>query len=167
MYWSIFRQRRCLVSSHRWIWQPMMSWFWTPGIRYAAFTFKETFQSLLLLLPYPQIPLVISPTRSSFGSERMPMIQRKLDHPRLVRKKTVPEEMRRNYTRDFVHERILVFLSAQEYVDSDPSGRRGTPICTIKQGEEPLPFTGWFHAWDPKMWDKDILQCMQARIKKH
>uniref|UniRef100_A0A665WM95 Macrophage-capping protein n=1 Tax=Echeneis naucrates TaxID=173247 RepID=A0A665WM95_ECHNA len=46
---------------------------------------------------------------------------------------------------------------AQDYLNSDPSGRRGVPISTIKQGEEPLSFTGWFHAWDPKMWDKDAL----------
>ncbi|XP_023272273.1 gelsolin-like [Seriola lalandi dorsalis] len=56
---------------------------------------------------------------------------------------------------------------AQDYVNSDPSGRRGTPITTIKQGEEPFSFTGWFHAWDPKMWDKDVLQRIQDRIKKH
>ncbi|XP_070764333.1 scinderin like a [Enoplosus armatus] len=56
---------------------------------------------------------------------------------------------------------------AEDYVNSDPSGRRGIPISTIKQGEEPPSFTGWFHAWDPTMWDKDLLQCMQARIKKH
>lgn len=37
---SIFRQRRCPVSSLKWIWQLMMSWFWTPGIRYAVFTFN-------------------------------------------------------------------------------------------------------------------------------
>ncbi|XP_040895476.1 scinderin like a [Toxotes jaculatrix] len=56
---------------------------------------------------------------------------------------------------------------AQDYLNSDPSGRRGIPISNIKQGEEPLSFTGWFHAWDPKMWDKDILQRMHERIKKH
>ncbi|KAG7237146.1 hypothetical protein INR49_032758, partial [Caranx melampygus] len=56
---------------------------------------------------------------------------------------------------------------AQDYVNSDPSGRRGTPITTIKQKEEPLSFTGWFHAWDPKMWDKDFKQRMQDHIKKH
>ncbi|XP_070689028.1 scinderin like a [Pempheris klunzingeri] len=55
---------------------------------------------------------------------------------------------------------------AEDYVDSHPSGRRGIPISTIKQGEEPPSFTGWFHAWDPKMFDKDPLQCLQARIKK-
>lgn len=74
-------------------------------------------------------------------------------------------ERRRNYIRDFVHICILVFLSAQDYINSDPSGRRGIPISTIKQGEEPLSFTGWFHAWDPKMWEKDLLACLQARIK--
>ncbi|XP_013879526.1 scinderin like a [Austrofundulus limnaeus] len=42
---------------------------------------------------------------------------------------------------------------AQEYVDSDPAGRRGVPITTIKQGQEPPSFTGWFQAWDPHMWD--------------
>ncbi|XP_071380443.1 scinderin like a [Centroberyx affinis] len=42
---------------------------------------------------------------------------------------------------------------ANEYVESDPSGRRGTPIITIKQGAEPPTFTGWFQAWDPKMWE--------------
>ncbi|XP_038590734.1 adseverin-like [Micropterus salmoides] len=56
---------------------------------------------------------------------------------------------------------------AQDYVNSDPSGRFGIPISTIKQGEEPLSFTGWFHAWDPKMWNKDLMQWMQTRIKKH
>uniref|UniRef100_A0A1A8GZP3 Gelsolin-like domain-containing protein n=1 Tax=Nothobranchius korthausae TaxID=1143690 RepID=A0A1A8GZP3_9TELE len=43
---------------------------------------------------------------------------------------------------------------AQDYVNSDPSGRRGIPITTIKQGQEPPSFTGWFHAWDANMWDK-------------
>ncbi|XP_020487759.1 scinderin like a [Labrus bergylta] len=42
---------------------------------------------------------------------------------------------------------------AQQYLDSDPSGRLGLSVCTIKQGAEPPSFTGWFHAWDPKMWD--------------
>ncbi|XP_035993778.1 scinderin like b [Fundulus heteroclitus] len=53
---------------------------------------------------------------------------------------------------------------AKEYVDSDPSGRRGLPITTIKQGAEPPTFTGWFQAWDPKMWDKDPLDRIRARF---
>uniref|UniRef100_A0A4W6CY15 Scinderin like a n=1 Tax=Lates calcarifer TaxID=8187 RepID=A0A4W6CY15_LATCA len=53
---------------------------------------------------------------------------------------------------------------AEDYVNSDPSGRRGTPISIIKQGEEPLSFIGWFHGWDAKMWDTDILQRIQDRI---
>ncbi|XP_029987600.1 scinderin like a [Sphaeramia orbicularis] len=42
---------------------------------------------------------------------------------------------------------------AEDYVNTHPSGRSGTPLVTIKQGEEPPSFTGWFHGWDPKMWD--------------
>ncbi|CAL8309489.1 unnamed protein product [Lota lota] len=43
---------------------------------------------------------------------------------------------------------------ATDYLTSDPSGRGNIPITTIKQGSEPPMFTGWFQAWDPKMWDK-------------
>uniref|UniRef100_A0A671RM95 Adseverin-like n=1 Tax=Sinocyclocheilus anshuiensis TaxID=1608454 RepID=A0A671RM95_9TELE len=53
---------------------------------------------------------------------------------------------------------------AKDYVDSDPSGRRGLPITTIKQGAEPLTFTGWFQAWDPHMWDTDPLEKIRARF---
>ncbi|XP_041790753.1 scinderin like a [Chelmon rostratus] len=54
---------------------------------------------------------------------------------------------------------------ADDYVSTDPSGRSGIPISTIKQGEEPLSFTGWFFPWDPKLWDQNLLQSLQARIK--
>lgn len=54
--------------------------------------------------------------------------------------------------------------TAKEYVDSDPSGRKGIPITTIKQGAEPPTFTGWFQAWDPKMWDTDPLDRIRARF---
>uniref|UniRef100_A0A4W4FJ05 Macrophage-capping protein n=1 Tax=Electrophorus electricus TaxID=8005 RepID=A0A4W4FJ05_ELEEL len=47
---------------------------------------------------------------------------------------------------------------AKEYVDTDPSGRSGIPITTIKQGAEPPIFTGWFHAWDVCMWEKSPLE---------
>ncbi|XP_061695508.1 scinderin like b [Syngnathoides biaculeatus] len=47
---------------------------------------------------------------------------------------------------------------ARDYLDSDPSGRKGLPVTTIKQGAELPIFTGWFHAWDPKMWDTDPLE---------
>uniref|UniRef100_A0A6Q2XCQ0 Macrophage-capping protein n=1 Tax=Esox lucius TaxID=8010 RepID=A0A6Q2XCQ0_ESOLU len=50
------------------------------------------------------------------------------------------------------------------YVDTDPSGRRGIPITTIKQGLEPPTFTGWFQAWDPKMWEKDPLDRIRAHF---
>lgn len=49
---------------------------------------------------------------------------------------------------------------AKDYVDSDPSGRRGIPITTIKFGLEPPTFTGWFQAWDPKMWDSNPMDRM-------
>ncbi|XP_051930138.1 gelsolin-like [Hippocampus zosterae] len=52
---------------------------------------------------------------------------------------------------------------AEEYLKSDPSGRRGTPVSTVKQGEEPPSFTGWFLAWDPTLWDKDPLVIFGAR----
>ncbi|XP_035032640.1 scinderin like a [Hippoglossus stenolepis] len=55
---------------------------------------------------------------------------------------------------------------AKDYLSSDPSGRQDIPITTIKQGEELLSFVGWFHAWDPKLWDKDMLQHIQECIKK-
>ncbi|XP_074544495.1 scinderin like b [Halichoeres trimaculatus] len=54
---------------------------------------------------------------------------------------------------------------AKEYVDSDPSGRKGTPITTIKQGAEPPTFTGWFQAWDPKMWDVNASDRIRARFQ--
>ncbi|KAM6918876.1 scinderin like b [Xenentodon cancila] len=53
---------------------------------------------------------------------------------------------------------------AKEYVDSDPSGRRGMSIVTIKQGAEPPTFTGWFQAWDPKMWETGPLDRIRARF---
>ncbi|XP_030583511.1 scinderin like a [Archocentrus centrarchus] len=45
---------------------------------------------------------------------------------------------------------------AKQYVDTDPSGRRGTPITILKQGEEIPSFTGWFQAWDPNLWEQDL-----------
>ncbi|KAE8291114.1 Gelsolin Actin-depolymerizing factor [Larimichthys crocea] len=53
---------------------------------------------------------------------------------------------------------------AKEYVDSDPSGRGGLPITTIKQGAEPPTFTGWFQAWDSKMWETDPLERIRCRF---
>ncbi|KAG8014034.1 Gelsolin [Nibea albiflora] len=53
---------------------------------------------------------------------------------------------------------------AKEYVDSDPSGRGGLPITTIKQGAEPPTFTGWFQAWDSKMWETDPLDRIRGRF---
>ncbi|XP_063063521.1 advillin [Engraulis encrasicolus] len=43
--------------------------------------------------------------------------------------------------------------SALEYLRTHPAGRDlETPIISIKQGFEPLTFTGWFNAWDPHKW---------------
>ncbi|KAJ7986406.1 hypothetical protein DPEC_G00339570 [Dallia pectoralis] len=53
---------------------------------------------------------------------------------------------------------------ATGYVDTDPSGRRGIPITTVKQGSEPPTFTGWFQGWDPKMWEKDPLDRIRANF---
>ncbi|KAM9322115.1 scinderin like b [Pholidichthys leucotaenia] len=53
---------------------------------------------------------------------------------------------------------------AKDYVDSDPAGRKGLPITTIKQGEEPPTFIGWFQAWDTHMWDTDPLERIRARF---
>lgn len=44
-------------------------------------------------------------------------------------------------------------LCAVEYLQTHPAGRDpGTPIIVVKQGNEPLTFTGWFDAWDPHKW---------------
>uniref|UniRef100_A0A671V252 Scinderin like a n=1 Tax=Sparus aurata TaxID=8175 RepID=A0A671V252_SPAAU len=52
----------------------------------------------------------------------------------------------------------------QDYLDSDPSGRSGIPITTIKQKEEPRIFTGWFHAWDAKFWQQDFEKLLKQRL---
>lgn len=51
--------------------------------------------------------------------------------------------------------------SAQAYLNSHPAGRDlDTPIIFIKQGHEPLTFTGWFHAWDPQSWSVSLRLCL-------
>nr|XP_029506459.1 villin-1-like [Oncorhynchus nerka] len=43
--------------------------------------------------------------------------------------------------------------SALEYLRTHPAGRDpDTPIVSVKQGYEPLTFTGWFNTWDPEKW---------------
>uniref|UniRef100_A0A8C4TD54 Scinderin like b n=1 Tax=Erpetoichthys calabaricus TaxID=27687 RepID=A0A8C4TD54_ERPCA len=51
---------------------------------------------------------------------------------------------------------------AKGYIDSDPSGRKGTPIVTIRQAHEPPTFTGWFMAWDPQLFNVDHLEKVKA-----
>lgn len=42
---------------------------------------------------------------------------------------------------------------AMEYLRTDLSGRQDTTIIQIKQGYEPPNFTGFFGAWNPKLWN--------------
>ena len=44
---------------------------------------------------------------------------------------------------------------------SDPSGRtlEDTMIIQVKQGYEPLNFTGHFHAWDRDKWSVSVSVC--------
>uniref|UniRef100_A0A8C7EEN2 Villin like n=1 Tax=Nothoprocta perdicaria TaxID=30464 RepID=A0A8C7EEN2_NOTPE len=52
-----------------------------------------------------------------------------------------------------VYERNEAIASAKEYLKTHPAGRDlATPIILVKQGYEPLNFTGWFNAWDPYKW---------------
>jgi len=51
--------------------------------------------------------------------------------------------------------------SAQEYLSTHPAGRDpDTPVIFIKQGHEPLTFTGWFNAWDPHQWSVSLIACV-------
>ena len=47
----------------------------------------------------------------------------------------------------------------KDYVRSDPSGRTldDTLIIQVKQGYEPLNFTGHFQAWDRDKWSVSML----------
>nr|XP_020662004.1 villin-like protein [Pogona vitticeps]XP_020662005.1 villin-like protein [Pogona vitticeps] len=51
------------------------------------------------------------------------------------------------------YEKTESIASAKEYLKTHPAGRDvATPIIMVKQGHEPLNFTGWFAAWDPYKW---------------
>ncbi|XP_038654497.1 advillin [Scyliorhinus canicula] len=51
------------------------------------------------------------------------------------------------------YERKQAEMLAKEYLQTHPAGRDlDTPIITVKQGSEPLTFTGWFNAWDSHKW---------------
>lgn len=56
---------------------------------------------------------------------------------------------------------VLCFLFPflKDYVRSDPSGRTldDTMIIQVKQGYEPLNFTGHFQAWDRDKWSVSVL----------
>ncbi|XP_041478861.1 advillin-like isoform X2 [Lytechinus variegatus] len=49
-------------------------------------------------------------------------------------------------------EKKQVLVTAKEYLATDPSGRDfdNTQLIQVKQGFEPVTFTGWFMAWDNK-----------------
>lgn len=68
------------------------------------------------------------------------------------------------YYYDYYYKYSSLHSTAKEYVDTDPAGRRGIPITTIKQGAEPPTFTGWFQGWDAQMWDTDPLDRIRARF---
>jgi len=53
-------------------------------------------------------------------------------------------------------ERENVQQAAKDYLASDPAGRKGTPIITVRQGKEPVTFTGFFAGWDDEFWDTDV-----------
>ncbi|XP_022109337.1 advillin-like isoform X1 [Acanthaster planci] len=59
--------------------------------------------------------------------------------------------------------------TAKEYILSDPSGRDvdATSLIKIQEGNEPLHFTGHFHAWNPNYF-KELpnLDDMKAQAKK-
>uniref|UniRef100_A0A8C5DSK6 Gelsolin-like n=1 Tax=Gouania willdenowi TaxID=441366 RepID=A0A8C5DSK6_GOUWI len=52
-------------------------------------------------------------------------------------------------------------ITSADYLSSDPAGRKDIPITIVKQGEEPLTFTGWFQAWNPDAWDNTFLDNIQ------
>uniref|UniRef100_A0A8D0L013 Villin like n=1 Tax=Strix occidentalis caurina TaxID=311401 RepID=A0A8D0L013_STROC len=66
------------------------------------------------------------------------------------------------------YERTESIASAKEYLKTHPAGRDlATPIILVKQGYEPLNFTGWFNAWDPYKWSvscwKSPVVCTRAQ----
>ncbi|XP_033113783.1 advillin-like isoform X1 [Anneissia japonica] len=52
-------------------------------------------------------------------------------------------------------EKKEVMKTAKEYIQTDPSGRKDDSVLliTVKQGYEPINFTGHFMAWDDNMFD--------------
>nr|XP_033787634.1 villin-like protein [Geotrypetes seraphini]XP_033787635.1 villin-like protein [Geotrypetes seraphini] len=51
------------------------------------------------------------------------------------------------------YEKNEAMTSAKEYLRTHPAKRDlATPIIMVKQGFEPLTFTGWFNAWDTHKW---------------
>ncbi|XP_067824462.1 advillin [Heptranchias perlo] len=61
------------------------------------------------------------------------------------------------------YEKKESITSAKEYLQTHPAGRDlDTPIVEVKQGFEPLTFTGWFSAWDSHKWSTGNRSCYDA-----
>lgn len=55
-------------------------------------------------------------------------------------------------------------VTSHQYLRTHPGGRDPeTPIILIKQGFEPLNFTGWFAAWDPSKWNVSDFEMKDMR----
>ncbi|XP_064410536.1 villin-1 isoform X2 [Latimeria chalumnae] len=51
-------------------------------------------------------------------------------------------------------EKMNSIVAAREYLQTHPARRDlDMPIMMVKQGHEPLTFTGWFNAWDLHKWN--------------
>lgn len=67
-------------------------------------------------------------------------------------------------------ERKETVVTSQEYLRTHPGNRDpDTPIVLIKQGFEPLTFTGWFTAWDTAKWSVRVLESQHTQwlVKKY
>jgi hypothetical protein len=64
-----------------------------------------------------------------------------------------------SYALLITHLMLVIFrFSLQEYVLNHPAGRGDDDVTyiTIKQGFEPLMFTGFFPMWDATLWSVSV-----------
>lgn len=153
---SIFRQRRCLVSSHRAISYPTMSWFSTRGLRWVAFASKVKLHQFYTL-KYVTLHISVSScrtnlccclipeSRSSFGLERRPMRPRKLDQPRLVRQTGDIRHMEKKHQTLFTHGSLFSFQCKTIWIRTPPVAAaspspplsRGRSLASSQDGSMP------------------------------